>query len=438
MLLYASGSKIPNVLNIIKKFEYASTDQVKNLQKERLEKLLLHTYQNVPYYHDVLPKNGVVVNNKVKLDNFFQIPILTKKIIREQGGKLYSQDYRTRKPYFNTSGGSTGEPIRFIQDKDYDDWNNATKLYFNHMLGKELGDKEIKFWGSDRDIIEGSLSHKDRIINWLYNRKFFNSYRLDEKALLKLIHLNNRFKPKAYWSYMESALELSRFLSEHNISFHAPEILISTIAPLTEEIRSIIEKYMKCNVYNQYGSREVGGIGCECKEQKWLHTFPWYQYVEVLNHENMPIANEEGNVTVTNLCNYSMPLIRYQLGDVAVGDEVECSCGRNTYVLKDVLGRTLGYFKKKDGSLVHSHFLVQALFFRDWIKMFQIIQEKVNKIIIKIEKSKGLEPNRQDIQEVVDKTKILMGESCEISIEYVNKIEKIKNGKYLYTISKLT
>jgi phenylacetate-CoA ligase len=306
------------------------------------------------------------------------------------------------------------------------------------MLGKELGDKEIKFWGSDRDIIEGSLSHKDRIINWLYNRKFFNSYRLDEKALLKLIHLNNRFKPKAYWSYMESALELSRFLSEHNISFHAPEILISTIAPLTEEIRSIIEKYMKCNVYNQYGSREVGGIGCECKEQKWLHTFPWYQYVEVLNHENMPIANEEGNVTVTNLCNYSMPLIRYQLGDVAVGDEVECSCGRNTYVLKDVLGRTLGYFKKKDGSLVHSHFLVQALFFRDWIKMFQIIQEKVNKIIIKIEKSKGLEPNRQDIQEVVDKTKILMGESCEISIEYVNKIEKIKNGKYLYTISKLT
>ncbi|MCK5611939.1 hypothetical protein KAR91_59265 [Candidatus Pacearchaeota archaeon] len=57
--------------------------------------------------------------------------------------------------------------MKFIQDKYYDDWNVATKIYFNQMLGKEIGEKEIKLWGSDRDIIMGNLTLKNRLINYL-------------------------------------------------------------------------------------------------------------------------------------------------------------------------------------------------------------------------------------------------------------------------------
>ncbi|MBA7485878.1 hypothetical protein ES707_21430 [subsurface metagenome] len=437
-VLYVTGSKIPRYLKQIRKYEYLSQDKITELTNRKLEELLFHSYNNVPYYHKILEESDVVVGGQVRLENFSRIPILTKEIIREEGENLYSKDYKQRRPYENTSGGSTGEPVRFIQDKEYDEWNIATKLYFNAVLGKEMGEPEIKFWGSDRDIIKGNLTVKDRIINFLYNRKFFNSYQLNEQKINELINLNNRFKPMGYWSYMESALELSDFLSRHKTDFHPPKIVISTIGPLSDEIRGKIESEMKCKVYNQYGSREVGAIACQCREQKGLHTFPWWNYVEILDEKNRPVENEqEGNVVVTTLHNYSMPLIRYEIGDVAVAGGYNCNCGKNTFLLKKVLGRTLGYFKKSDGSLAHSHFIVQSLFFRDWIKRFQVIQDRIDHIVIKVELNVGVDPIQEDIEDITAKIKILMGQNCWVDFDFAQSLERTPSGKYLYTICKV-
>lgn len=436
-LLYVSRSKILYYLKQIRKYERLSREEIRELTNKRLEKLLLHAYNNVPYYHKTLKESHVIIDGQVRLENFSNIPVLTKQTIRKEGKNLYSRDYKDRKPYENTSGGSTGEPVRFIQDKQYDEWNIATKLYFNIVLGKDLGEPEIKFWGSDRDIIAGNLTVKDRLINLLYNRKFFNSYRLGEQEIRQLIELNNRFKPVAYWAYMESALELSNFLSRYELYFHQPKVVISTIGPLTDKVKEKIESNMNCKVYNQYGSREVGAIACQCKEQKGLHTFPWWNYIEILDSRGQRVESQEGKVVVTTLHNYSMPLIRYEIGDVAIGGGYGCQCRRNTFLLKRVVGRTLGYFKKPDGSLAHSHFIVQALFFRDWIKRFQIVQDEIEHVLIKIELQENVRPPEEDIEDITRKTKILMGETCKVDFDFVDNISRTTSGKYMYTIREI-
>jgi phenylacetate-CoA ligase len=263
-LLYADRSRIPSILKQIKKEEFSNRDKLQHLQQQRLIKLLLQSYNNVPYYNTILRESEVVIDGKINLRNFSRIPLLTKKIIRNEGTNLYSKDYKSRKTYENTSGGSTGEPVCFIQDREYDHWNIATKLYFFDMLGKRIGEGEIKFWGSDRDILEGNLTVRDRLINFLYNRKFFNSYRLGKEHIQQLVALNNSFKPVGYWSYMESAFELAKYLKEHNIEFYPPKVVVSTIGPLTEQVKETIEAGMGCKVYNQYGSREVGVVACQC------------------------------------------------------------------------------------------------------------------------------------------------------------------------------
>jgi phenylacetate-CoA ligase len=433
-LLYADRSRIPSILKQIKKEEFSNRDKLQHLQQQRLIKLLLHSYNNVPYYNTILRESEVVIDGKINLRNFSRIPLLTKKIIRNEGTNLYSKDYKSRKTYENTSGGSTGEPVCFIQDREYDHWNIATKLYFFDMLGKRIGEGEIKFWGSDRDILEGNLTTKDRLINFLYNRKFFNSYRLGKEHIQQLVALNNSFKPVGYWSYMESAFELAKYLKEHNIEFYPPKVVVSTIGPLTEQVKETIEAGMECKVYNQYGSREVGVVACQCKEQKGLHTFPWYNYVEILDGKNQPIEQGEGRLIVTTLQNFSMPLIRYEIGDVAVAGGYECSCGRNSFILDKVLGRTLGYFRKSDSSLVHSHFLVQALFFREWIKRFQIIQDRLGHILIKVQLKEDKEAPKEDLDDITRKTKVLMGNDCQIDFEFVDDIGRTQSGKFLYTV----
>ncbi len=435
--LRLTGSSVRRNLKEICQFDRASADEIKHRADEKLSRLLLHAADNVPYYHDVLHKCEVVVDGRVRLENFTKIPILTKDIIRKQARNLYSKDYKIRKPYENTSGGSTGEPVMFIQDKKYDDWNIATKLYFNSVLGKECGEPEIKFWGSDRDILQGTLTLKDRLINLLYNRKFFNSYQLSEQNLNELIAINNSFRPRAYWSYMESALELANYLSKSGKYFHSPEILISTIGPLTEQVRQKIESAMGCKVYNQYGSREVGVIACQCTEQKGLHMFPWWNHVEIIDNEGKNLKSGQGDVVVTTLQNYSMPLIRYKIGDVAVAGRNDCPCGRKTLVLDSVIGRTLGYFKKADGYLAHSHFIVQALFFRDWIKRFQVVQELFDKIVIRVELKKDAKPDQEELDDIVRKIQMVMGQDCCVLFDFVEKIEPSPSGKFIYTICKI-
>ena len=103
-------------------------------------------------------------------------------------------------------------------------------------------------------------------------------------------------------------------------------------------------------------------------------------------------------------------------------------------MLKKVMGRTLGYFKKSDGSLVHSHFIVQALFFRDWIKKFQAIQDELDHILIRVELRGGQKAPKEDTDDIINKTKMLMGESCRVDFDFVETISRTASGKYLYTI----
>lgn len=435
--LHVSSSRINSNLKSIHNFEFMDKKSIRKMQNQKLEKLLLHAHEHVPYYSSMLEKHGVVVKKNVSLDNFTNLPLLTKDIIRREGSNLYATNRDKLKPYINTSGGSTGEPLEFLQDKNYDDWNIATKLYFNRVLGKEVGEREIKLWGSDRDIIAGNLTIKERLMNYLYNRRFFNCYRFGPSELESLIELNNRFKPKAYWIYMEAGFELAKYLKQSKKEFHAPCIVISTIGPLTEHVKQTVEQNLNCKVYNQYGSREVGAIASQCTHQGGLHTFPWWNVVEILNQNNQRLEEGQGRVVLTTLENYSMPLIRYDIGDVAIAGGWDCPCGRHTFLLKELSGRTLGFYKKEDGSLVHSHFLVQSLFFRDWIKRFQIIQDEYNHILINIELRTDKKPDEEDIKDITKKTKLLMGDNCAVDFQFVDCISRTASGKYVYTLCKV-
>jgi len=422
VLLYLSGSKIPRNLRIIQKLVKSSKREIRKYQEEKLKKLLFHAYKNVPYYQRVLKESGVITKSgKVDLKKFSNIPILTKDIIREEGKNLYSKDYKRRGYYKNTSGGSTGEPVEFIQDKKYSDWNDATKIFYFNSLGHDWGDPEIKLWGSDRDIIKGNLSLKDRATNYLYNRRFFNCYNFSKNNMISLLLLHNSYRPVGYWSYMEAMSEFADFIVENNLKVFSPKYIVSTIGPLEENVRKKISQAFSCSVFDQYGSREMGFIAAEFPENEGKLSFPWFNYVENTN-------GLVKNVIVTNLVNFSMPLIRYDIGDAAIV---------NNGNIKRLCGRTLGFFYKKDGSLIHTHFLVQTLFFVEWIKRFQIIQPNFRSIEIKVEKKENVLISPRSQREILQKVKKLIGDEVECKIKFVKRIHPQKNGKYAYTICKI-
>ncbi|NIA12343.1 MAG: phenylacetate--CoA ligase family protein [Nitrospiraceae bacterium] len=404
-------------------------------QEKYLTKLLLHAYKNVPYYHRIFEEVGVVRGDVVDLSKFDKIPILTKEIMRKHHKELISKDYTTRKWYYNSSGGSTGEPTRFIQDDLYAKWGRAAFYYWHKdIIGvDEASAKKVILWGSERDLFQGGMGWKTKIANWLTNTVFLNSFRMTEEDMENYIKTINSCKPDLIRGYAGSLYELCRYAERKNKAIHTPKIVVSSAETLSDEMREKIETIFGTKVYDYYGSRETNNLAGEC-ERGLMHILAFHNYIEVLNNHNQPVKEgEEGRVIVTNLHNYSMLFIRYEIGDMAVLGPEKCKCGNVLPTLKKITGRITDHFVKEDGTVIHGEYFTHLFYLKDWVKAFQVIQEDYKRLkILAVTKDETNESEKKDIE---DKIKLVMGKDCKIIWDFVDEIPRTESGKYLYTKS---
>ncbi len=421
-LLRLSGSEIPKALKHIERMHTMDSDELKKIQKSRLSFLLLHSAKHVPYYREILSRCGVVQNSNVNLSFFDKIPILTKNIIRQQGKHLCSDDYGRRKAYSNTSGGSTGEPVEFIQDKFYCDWNIANKIYYKKINGQEIGDKELRFWGSERDLLVGKEKFSIRFRNWLYNRKEFNTFRMSEEDMKKYVVDWNIYKPKWVEAYVQSIYEFACFIADNNLNIYKPDNGILTSAgTLFPHMKKKIEEVFNCKVLNRYGSREVGDMACGLDE---LKLSVWNHYLEII----------KGKIYVTTLNNFSMPLIRYDIGDLAEFTEKWGS-------IKNIKGRINNMIKTSNG-VVDSAAITSALYFDlegnlfTSFSKYQLIQKKKDEFILKVI-VKNIHDWNNDKIVINNVMKKILGENIVLNFNLVDDIPPLENGKYEYIRSEV-
>lgn len=440
---YLSGSNILRNLRELEKIEGFSNEEVDKYQKEKLNKILLYAAKKVPYYRRVLADSRVVVEGKVILENFNKIPILTKDIIRREGNNLFSDDYPKKRFYENTSGGSTGQPIRIIQDKEYSDWNIANKIYLKTFGGQDIGGKELRLWGSERDLLEGKESLAIRLRNWLYNRREFNSFKMSEEDMWGFVRAWNRFRPRWIEAYVQSIYEFSVFIQKNGIEIYSPKGILTSAGTLFPEMKEKIEAVFKTKVFNRYGSREVGDMACSCEKDEGLHLLVSSHYFEISDGAFQECESGKfGQVYVTTLNNYSMPLIRYDIGDIAMpAEKQKCSCGRGMPLIGFVKGRVNSMIRTKKGvfdsvavtSLLY--FYEKNIPFRAFSK-YQIVQKALDKILFKVVIIDGGRWKKEK-QRIKNKFSSTFGDDVEVIFKEQSKIEASSSGKYQYVISEV-
>jgi phenylacetate-CoA ligase len=436
-LIYLSGNKILTHLNTIQKLDRTPPENLKQYQRTKLKKLLQHAYDNVPYYKPALEASGVCYRGKINIEKVSDIPVLTKDIIRENFNTLKSRDLSKRNWYFNTSGGSTGEPVTFIQDSDYNAWNIANKLYYKTIAKQKIGDRELRLWGSTQDILAGKKKLSARLKNRLYNRKDLNAYHLSSRDMFEFVKNWNAFKPEWVEAYSRAAFHFAEFIKQNRLQVHTPKGILCTAGSLYEGMQSLIGEVFRCPVFNRYGSREVGDVACSCAGGRGLHLSPWNHYVEILDDRLAPVdPGSMGNLYITVLNNYSMPLIRYKIGDIGEKAENETvCCNRAAPVLKNILGRETDLFKLKDGGHVYGGYFTKLFYHKKWIKKFQILQKDYDLIDIRVVKDNSV--NRTDMFEVEKSIKALMGQDCRTNWIFQDEIKTSASGKYFYVKSEI-
>lgn len=428
-LLRATRSEVPACLRVFRDLEATATPQaIDDYQRQRLLALLRHCYACVPYYRRLIEACDLDLTDSFTAEQLTRLPVLTKEVMREQGAGLYSSDRGQRRAFENSSGGSTGKPVIFLQDRSfYASSVVAAKFIYNEFLGKRPGEAEINLWGSQRDIERGSLGAKQRAINFLYNRRFQNFFLVDNRKLARFVDEINKCKPVSMWAYVESIDLLAKFVRRNKLGVHSPKFIVSTAGTLLPGIRETVQEVFRCPVYNQYGSRELGAIAFEMQDQNGLRGLPYLNYVEVV----------DGKVVVTNLANYSMPFVRYEIGDTAepwtAAQDPQFGCRRK--ILKAVTGRLHSHFKTVGGGLVHGLFFTHQFYFLTWVKQFQIVQDTLEHISCHIVPAD--DPVTADMDRIRDRIRGVMGRSCDVDFHFTNRIAPSASGKHLYTISKV-
>jgi phenylacetate-CoA ligase len=141
---------------------------------------------------------------------------------------------------------------------------------------------------------------------------------------------------------------------------------------LPPSMRRSFEEDYGIKVVDTYGSAILGILGYECEEKSGFH-FPNGLIIEIVDPTTGKSlgAGEVGEVVVT-LFDKIYPLIRFATGDLSSFTDRPCSCGRKSFRLTRIIGRT-GDAVKVRGMFIHSKQIEEVLQRFPEISRFQIL-----------------------------------------------------------------
>ncbi|MEZ8379110.1 phenylacetate--CoA ligase family protein [Vibrio splendidus] len=326
-------------------------------RRQLLSDLINHAVSSTSYYRGIISEKLLSEMNQgfITPESLItQLPILNKEQLRSSSKSMENVNKVTVSQFYTSSGGSTGEPVRVLQDSVFYEINEAHHLLVFKLRGCDPFDYCIKVWGAERDTFEGKKPFSMKIRDFIRNRIVFNCFRMNRDDMSRILSTIEKNQPQLIVGYVDALYELAKFGSEQQIQMPNQKAIHSGAGVLHPYMRKEIEEYFGTKVFNHYGCREIGAIATECNQFDGLHILEHKVYIEILDDKGSPVPyGEEGNIVITDLTNFSMPLIRYAIGDRgAMQEYCNCNCGSSYRKLQHVSGRTGEQIKTKDGAKV--------------------------------------------------------------------------------------
>lgn len=408
--------------------------ELKRDQEKQLRHLIEFSYENVPYYRNLFKNLGLLPKDIRTIEDLEKLPLLTKDTMKEHWEEFKPVNLSSIKYYNHATGGSTGTPFTYRLSKR-DRFLSGALLYRGWGYGGyELGNRMVFLAGSSL-----GFDTKSTLTTFIHetgrNLKKLSSFDMGEDEMREYSRIINSFKPRFIRGYASSIYFFAKWIEENDLSIHPPIAVFTTSDNLFPYMRTKISEVFDCEVYDGYGLND-GGVGAyECPKHTGLHIDTERSIMEVVDSEGHQIDRGEGQILATSLYNYAMPFIRYATGDDGhITDDV-CGCGRGYPLLKEIVGRTTDVLFTPEGKNIHGWFFLYIFWdYGKGIKEYQVVQETLEKIVVKIVPEEGFDEKQLDrIREVVAER----SPGWNIEFNYVDAIERTGAGKYKFIINKL-
>lgn len=434
-----TGRHILSRLEELNRTQWLSRDELLALQRDKLLSLVEYADRYIPYYQRIFKEIGFRPDDlRPDMLNLKKIPILTKAIIRSNWNDLQTTEPGRRQSLSKLStSGSTGEPLIFMQDTTFRDAVTADIQRHMGWAGWQLGDPQAFIWGAKLDP---TFQQRLRLalIDRVWNRFQIDAFALSHSAMQTFAHQARRTNARILFGYPTGIQVFAQYLRTSEFTGLAFDGVFTTAERLLPSVRQEIEETFQARVFNRYGSLELGGIACECEVHHDLHVSVENNLVEILADGAPAAPGEVGKVIVTNLNNFGMPFIRYEVGDFAsLSLESSCPCGRSGQMLHAIEGRSVEALHAADGRMVWGGFAGAPwrCLTHPSIRQFQVRQKSLEQMIFQLAPASEIPDSvLDDIRHAVHHT---FGDSCNVEFEFVDEIAPLPSGKHQYVISEL-
>jgi phenylacetate-CoA ligase len=415
--------------------QWLSKERLEKLQQDKLVRLLKHAAVNVPYYSRIIRQIGLEPEKLAQPENFQLLPYLTKEVIRNNIRDLISTYLSDNSIFKNRTSGSTGEALFFYTDTRSIDYRKASVFRNKKWVGYTNGDKEVMIWGSPIDINKYKTL-RNRLHSLITGSYMISAYEMSKDKMDQYIVLINKFKPRIIVSYPSILEVFAEHCQKKNASFPSLTGIITSAETLFPDQRKLFESVFNVKVFNRYGCREVGDIAQECGEHSGLHLNSDRILMEIIDEHGQPCRSGQiGEIYITDLDNYGMPFIRYQIGDRAAWSPEICPCKRGLHLLSHVDGRSLDVVMGPNGNRIGGTFWTILFKKRPGVKQFQLIQERMDLIRVLYVPDGELKTESKEYfnSEIFKKC----GENMQIEYEKVTLIPKTSSGKIRIVVSNI-
>lgn len=420
----------------MKRAEAHSPEQLVALQQKRLSRLLKHVVGRSEFYRKYYREHGVdldrldeiriedlpVIDKQIMMNNFDQF-VCDKNLKRSELEKFVSdpafkdKKYKGRYEVTHTSG-SSGQIGIFVYGAR--DWTTVKAMVFTRVSGMRstfLRRNRYAFVA----VIDGhyggislARSGPKAIVDFLP---------LDiTRPINELVAVLNDFQPDILSGYASGVYLLALEQINGNLKIK-PEKVMCSADPLTQPMAKLIRQAFGVEPFNIYAATESVGMATECACHQGFHLFNDWHIFEVVDKNGEPAgANTFGNLIMTNLYNYTQPVIRYRMDDSIILDDKACSCGWPFPLMKTIEGRVEQYlmFEQPNGIIKRLHPIIFVEFIVPGLEKLQVVQTDKNKLQLNVILKADQEETLSNIKGRMDA--ILKMNQLQDTLEYTIKV----------------
>lgn len=426
------------IYSYIKKSERLNNitkEEILKRQFESLKMIIQHAYKNTVYYKKVFDKTDFKPDDMKSPTGMLRLPLVSKETIRENIEDMKAND-GDRGLAKDSTGGSTGVPMVFYRDKECWEKRRAQELFFDKWIGYEIG-KKVAYFVTGSHHPKGISSLKAKIRNATCERIIaFDPTNITDNYMADFLLKFKKFKPSIIKCFPNSLYIFAEYLKRNNINDLKLDAISCTGENLYPYQRELFEEIFKCKVFEKYGTRESGVIACECPIHNGMHIFAEGVCLEFIKDGKHALPGEMGEIIVTDLFNYGMPLIRYKIGDIAVVTDRKCPCGSNLPLIDKIIGRDRDILVAQDGTPKPGYLFVEIINKNNIPAKCQFVQEDINNIMVNIVKLNGF--NERYITIIEESCRRILGSKVSVKFTFVNDIPREGSGKFKYVYSKIS